>query len=215
MENITLIQPTRGLASLQLRAMWQYRELLYFLVWRDVKVRYKQTVLGVFWVLVQPLLTTVVFTLLFGILLKVPSGDSPYPVFCQLPQSLFRQPGGKRQPDHQSLLPPPDHSCEWRAVGPGGFRGWVCDHGRTDGGVQDQANAGRCAVARLYAAGHRCGIGYGPVAVCLERALPGCQTSGALPGADMDVFDTGNLSRYHHPQTATAVLGAESDDGRG
>lgn len=82
MEDITLIQPTRGLASLQLRAMWQYRELLYFLVWRDVKVRYKQTALGVLWVLLQPLLTTVVFTLLFGILLKVPSGDSPYPVFA-------------------------------------------------------------------------------------------------------------------------------------
>ena len=82
MEDITLIQPTRGLASLQLRAMWQYRELLYFLVWRDVKVRYKQTALGVLWILLQPLLSTVVFTLLFGILLKVPSGDVPYPVFA-------------------------------------------------------------------------------------------------------------------------------------
>ena len=82
MEDITLIQPTRGLASLQLRAVWHYRELLYILVWRDLKVRYKQTALGVLWVLLQPLLTTVVFTLLFGILLKVPSGDAPYPVFA-------------------------------------------------------------------------------------------------------------------------------------
>jgi lipopolysaccharide transport system permease protein len=82
MEDITLIQPTRGLASLQLRAMWRYRELLYFLVWRDIKVRYKQTALGVLWVLLQPLLTTIVFTLLFGIMLKVPSGGAPYPVFA-------------------------------------------------------------------------------------------------------------------------------------
>jgi len=77
-----LIQPTRGLASLQLRALWQYRELLYFLVWRDVKVRYKQTALGIIWVLLQPLLSTVVFTVLFGVLLGVQTGTVPYPVFA-------------------------------------------------------------------------------------------------------------------------------------
>ncbi len=77
-----IIQPTRGwisLRSLQLRAVWQYRELLYFLVWRDVKVRYKQTALGVLWVALQPIISMVVFSLLFGGLLKVPSGDVPYP----------------------------------------------------------------------------------------------------------------------------------------
>lgn len=63
---ITIIEPTRGLASLQLRAVWQYRELLFFLAWRDIKVRYKQTALGVAWIVLQPLLSTVVFTLLFG-----------------------------------------------------------------------------------------------------------------------------------------------------
>ena len=62
----TIIQPTRGIASLQLNALWQYRELLYFLVWRDVKVRYKQTALGVAWIVLQPVISTVVFTLLFG-----------------------------------------------------------------------------------------------------------------------------------------------------
>ena len=79
---VTVIAPTRGLASLQLRAVWQYRELLYFLVWRDIKVRYKQTALGVAWIVLQPLLSTVVFTLLFGGLLKVPSGGAPYPALC-------------------------------------------------------------------------------------------------------------------------------------
>ncbi len=78
---ILVIQPSRGI-SLQLDRLWHYRELLYFLVWRDVKVRYKQTALGVLWILLQPLLTTAIFTVLFGLLLDVPSGDVPYPVFA-------------------------------------------------------------------------------------------------------------------------------------
>jgi len=77
-----IIQPTRGLASLQLRAVWEYRELLFFLAWRDIKVRYKQTALGVAWIVLQPLLSTVVFTLLFGGLLKVPSEGAPYALFA-------------------------------------------------------------------------------------------------------------------------------------
>jgi lipopolysaccharide transport system permease protein len=70
------------LPSLQLSNVWRFRELVYFLAWRDVKVRYKQTALGVSWVVLQPLITTVVFSLLFGGLLKVPSGSVPYPVFA-------------------------------------------------------------------------------------------------------------------------------------
>lgn len=82
MDNITVIAPTRGLAALQLRAVWQYRELLFFLAWRDIKVRYKQTALGVAWIVLQPLLSTVVFTLLFGGLLHVPSEGAPYALFA-------------------------------------------------------------------------------------------------------------------------------------
>ena len=77
-----VIEPSRGLAALQLRAVWAYRELLGFLVWRDVKVRYKQTVLGVAWVVLQPLVSMAIFTLLFGILLKVPSSGVAYPLFA-------------------------------------------------------------------------------------------------------------------------------------
>ena len=76
MEDLTVIQPTRGLAALQLRAVWQYRELLLFLAWRDIKVRTKQTVLGVARIMLQPLLSTVVFALLFGGLLKAPSSGA-------------------------------------------------------------------------------------------------------------------------------------------
>lgn len=81
MPSVIVIQPTRGLASLQLKALWQYRELLLFLAWRDVKVRYKQTALGVSWIVLQPVLSTIVFTLIFGVLLQVPSNGAPYALF--------------------------------------------------------------------------------------------------------------------------------------
>ena len=78
---MTLIQPSRGLASLQLRAVWEYRELLGFLAWRDIKVRYRQTALGVTWIALQPLLSTAVFAVIFGALLQTPSNGAPYALF--------------------------------------------------------------------------------------------------------------------------------------
>ncbi len=75
------IQPSKGWVSLKLNELWQYRELLYFLVWRDIKVRYKQTVLGAAWAIIQPFFTMVVFSLFFGRLAKIPSDDIPYPIF--------------------------------------------------------------------------------------------------------------------------------------
>jgi lipopolysaccharide transport system permease protein len=76
-----VIEPSRGWSNLQMRAVWQYRELLYFLVWRDIKVRYKQTALGVAWIVLQPVVSVLVFNVLFGMLLKVPTGEVPYPLF--------------------------------------------------------------------------------------------------------------------------------------
>jgi lipopolysaccharide transport system permease protein len=87
-----VIEPSRGWSALQLRALWEYRELLYFMVWRDLKVRYKQTVLGVAWIVLQPVVAMVVFSLLFGGLLGVPSGEVPYPIFVYtalLPWNYF------------------------------------------------------------------------------------------------------------------------------
>jgi lipopolysaccharide transport system permease protein len=75
------IQPPRGWASINLKELWQYRELAYFLAWRDVKVRYKQTVIGVAWVLLQPLAMIAVFWLLFGRLVQLPSDGVPYPLY--------------------------------------------------------------------------------------------------------------------------------------
>lgn len=87
-----IIEPSHGWISLQLRALWQYRELLYFLVWRDLKVRYKQTALGIVWIILQPLISMVIFSFLFGGLLEVPSGGVPYPIFVYsglLPWNYF------------------------------------------------------------------------------------------------------------------------------
>jgi lipopolysaccharide transport system permease protein len=75
------IEPTSGWLELRLHELWDYRELLYFFVWRDVKIRYKQTAIGIAWVILQPLLTMGVFTLFFGRLAKLPSQGLPYPVF--------------------------------------------------------------------------------------------------------------------------------------
>jgi lipopolysaccharide transport system permease protein len=75
------IEPTTGWVSLKLKEVWDYRELLYFLIWRDIKVRYKQTVLGAAWAIIQPFFTMVVFSLIFGKLAKIPSDGIPYPIF--------------------------------------------------------------------------------------------------------------------------------------
>lgn len=76
------IEPSKGWVSLKLHELWAYRELLYFLTWRDIKVRYKQTALGAAWAIIQPVFTMVVFSLFFGKLGKMPSDEIPYPIFC-------------------------------------------------------------------------------------------------------------------------------------
>jgi lipopolysaccharide transport system permease protein len=88
----SIIEPPRGWHALDIREVWHYRELLYFLAWRDVKVRYKQTVIGLLWVILQPFLTMVVFSLIFGMLMNVPTDGEPYPVFsfvALLPWTFF------------------------------------------------------------------------------------------------------------------------------
>lgn len=78
---VLIIKPSSGWVSLRLRELWQYRELLYFLTWRDVKVRYKQTALGAIWAILQPVLTMLIFSLFFGRLAKMDSDGVPYPLF--------------------------------------------------------------------------------------------------------------------------------------
>ena len=75
-------EPRRGLFHLDLKSIWEYRELLYFLVWRDLKVRYKQTAIGVGWTVLQPLIAMSIFTVIFGYFAKIPSDGVPYPIFA-------------------------------------------------------------------------------------------------------------------------------------
>lgn len=77
----TIIRPTRGWVPVRLKDILLFRELLYFLIWSELKVRYKQTVLGVAWAVIQPLAIMVVFTIFFGIVVRVPTGEIPYPIF--------------------------------------------------------------------------------------------------------------------------------------
>ncbi len=87
-----IIRPHKGWISINFREIWEYRELLYFLTWRDIKVRYKQTMFGIAWAIMQPLLTMVVFSLFFGTLASVPSEKIPYPLFTYaalVPWTLF------------------------------------------------------------------------------------------------------------------------------
>jgi len=81
-EPVLVIQPSQAWFRLDLAALWQYRELLYFLVWRDVKVRYKQTAIGATWAILQPLMTMIIFTAIFGYFAKIPSDGLPYPIFA-------------------------------------------------------------------------------------------------------------------------------------
>lgn len=78
---VVLIEAGKSWVALNLRDLWAYRELLYFLVWRDIKVRYKQTVLGAAWAILQPLVTMIIFTYFFGKLARVPTEGVPYPIF--------------------------------------------------------------------------------------------------------------------------------------
>lgn len=89
---VTVIRPPRGWIPINLHELWVYRELLYFFTWRDIKVRYKQTVIGFAWAIIQPLFMMVVFSLFFGTLVKVPSEGIPYPLFSYaalIPWTLF------------------------------------------------------------------------------------------------------------------------------
>lgn len=104
------IAPRRGLLEMDFHELWRYRELVYFLVWRDVKVRYKQTVIGAAWAVLQPFLTMVVFSLFFGRLAKMPSNGLPYPIFyysALLPWTYFAtalQSSANTMVDHQNVI---------------------------------------------------------------------------------------------------------------
>jgi lipopolysaccharide transport system permease protein len=90
--DLVVIKPVKGWVPLNLRDLWLYRELIYFLTWRDLKVRYKQSVLGVIWAILKPTMTMIIFTIIFGNFAKIPSDGVPYPIFSYsglLPWEFF------------------------------------------------------------------------------------------------------------------------------
>jgi lipopolysaccharide transport system permease protein len=107
---VTYIRPSRGWISLNLAELWQFRELLYFFVWRDIKVRYKQTALGASWAIIQPFFAMVVFSIFFGRLAGIPSDGVPYPIFsfaALVPWTFFANglaQSGKSLVSHQGLV---------------------------------------------------------------------------------------------------------------
>ena len=91
---VTVIRPPKGWIPVNLRELWAYRELLYFFTWRDLKVRYKQTLFGFAWAIIQPVFMMIIFSLFFGTLAKIPSEGIPYPLFSYaavLPWTLFAE----------------------------------------------------------------------------------------------------------------------------
>ena len=92
MDTVTIIEPSRGWIPLKVRELWEYRDLLLFLAWRDISVRYKQTILGAAWAIIQPLFSMIVFSVFFGGLARIPSDGLPYPIFsyaAMLPWQYF------------------------------------------------------------------------------------------------------------------------------
>jgi lipopolysaccharide transport system permease protein len=103
---IRVIRPSHGWSFTDLNEIWEYRDLLYFFIWRDIKVRHKQITLGALWAVVQPFFTMVVFTVIFGNLAKIPSEGVPYPVFvyCTQPITSFSYPFRGSQDVDKSVI---------------------------------------------------------------------------------------------------------------
>jgi hypothetical protein len=109
---LTVIERSRGWAALHLKEIWDYRELLLFLTWRDIKVRYKQTVIGAAWAIIQPVFSMVVFSVLFGRLAKFPSDGVPYPLFTYTALLPWQCPA---TPGNRYVLPRTRRACARRA----------------------------------------------------------------------------------------------------
>ena len=158
-EHVLVLEPGRAERHYW-RDLWAYRELFAILAWRDVAVRYKQTVIGVAWAVVRPFLTMVVFTVVFGRLARLPSeGAAPYPImvfagmlpwflFSSILERGFEQPGRQRQPDRQGLFPAHHHPGLVRGRGAGRFRHQPRHARRADGLVSAMRRAGRSCSCR-------------------------------------------------------------------
>ena len=220
------IQPSKGWVSLKLGELWEYRELLYFLVWRDIKVRYKQTALGAAWAIIQPFFTMVVFSLFFGKLAKMPSDGMPYPIFCyaalvpvellrERPEPVVQQPGRQRQPDQEGLFPAAGDPDRDGPVRRGRLR---CSPSSVllvmMAVLRHHADRQRRLAAAVPPAGAGHGAGRGPLAVGAERPVPRRALRGAVPHAVLDVRDARSPIRAACSARAVADRVRSEPDGR-
>ena len=205
--------------------LWEYRELLYFFVWRDIKIRYKQTAIGAAWAVLQPFLTMLVFSLFFGKLAHIPSDGLPYPIFyysALLPWMYFAaalQNATNTIVENQRVITKvyfPRLALPLSAVLSG-----LVDFGISflmfvvhDGLLPHSARRGGAVAAGVSAAGDADGAGRGAVAFGAECDLSRRALRGAVSRAVLDVCFAGGLSELAGAGKMALALRAESDGGR-
>ena len=203
-ETTLVIRPRRHLFALDIKAIWEYRELLYFLIWRDLKVRYRQSVIGVGWVILQPLMTMVVFTAVFGKFVGVPSDGLPYPIFifsALLPWNLFASAltrGSASVVDNTQLVSkvyPPPHPTTLRCfVARGRFCRSVWHFDWNDGLVWHFTYLGDPRSSPTRTAGDLNRSRHRYLAFSIEREVPRRWPYGTVFGPNLDVHKSRNLS---------------------
>ncbi len=218
---VVRIEARRGWLALDLPELWAYRELLYFFVWRDIKVRYKQTVIGAAWAVLQPVLTMIVFSLFFGKLAKIPSQGLPYPIFyycALLPWMYFAtamQSATNIVVDQQRVITKiyfPRVVLPIAAVLSGllDFAISFVVFLAHDGLLPHHADARGHLAAGLYAAGGSDGSGRRPVAFGAQCVVSGCALRCAFSGAVLDVCLARGLSKLSGARKMALALRIKS-----
>ena len=221
---VTIIRPSRGWVALKLSELWEYRELLYFLTWREVKVRYKQTALGAAWAIIQPLLTMLIFSLFFGKLAKVPSDRIPYPLFCLaglVPWTFFfewtfpigEQPGFQLKPDFQGLFSAPDLTVIRDIFGRHRFHDLLCAAGRDDGLLPANTDPSLHIPAVVLPACIRYSSGCRSMAFCTQRGVPRRALYDSVPGTVLDDCDPHRVSLEPAQGTMASHIRTEPNGG--
>ncbi len=216
-----VIEPGRGLIDLDLGAIWQRRELLYFLVWRDVKVRYKQTAIGAAWAVLSPLLTVLIFAVVFGRLAKIPSDGLPYIVFAFagfLPWTYFAQAFGRSSASlvgNAHLITKvyfPRLMIPLAAVHDAGvdFGLSLLSAARADGLVPDHAHVALLALPGFLVLAAVIALAVGLWLAPHQRPLPRRQSHRAVSRPGLDVLLARRVPHHARPRAVAARLQPES-----
>ena len=204
------IEAPRGWLNVDFGELWAARELLYFFVWRDIKIRYKQTAIGAAWAVLQPLMTMLVFSLFFGKLAKIPSHGLPYPIFyysALLPWMYFSgalQNATNVVVEQQRVItkvyfPRLVLAIVGRPVGVARFCDCLCGVSGDDALLPHHAGAGHLTLPLLSIAGGPDRARSGSLAFRLERHLPRRSLCSSLSGAILDVRFSRGLSQQPGP----------------